>query len=400
MLVCYAHRGALSVAAPVMIQEMKVSPAIMGVLLSAFFWTYSLLQVPAGWLVDRLGVKRAYALGYGVWSAASALTGFAAGRSVLIAARMCVGVGQSVAFPASARAVADWFEEKQRGTITAVYLTGVRIGQALISGLGALLLAAYGMKAFFFLTGAIPLIWLLPWLRVVERREQLVAGEPAAGPRASAPQPLSFLGSLGLLRQRTVLGIFLGFFAYDYTWFVYTNWLPGYLVLERHFSIREMAFYSSVPYVAMSVVILLAGFASDWFVRRGRSEVRVRKIFNAVGLLVACLIVPAGLVGEKMTAVWLLTLSLCGLGIASANTWTLTQAVCPKKIVGTAAGIQNFGGNVGGVLAPALTGYIAHRTGSFALALGLTGIILVGGILAYCFLIKGNVEIPESPRAA
>lgn len=393
MVFCYAHRSALSVAAPVMIQEMKISPAVMGVLLSAFFWTYSFLQIPAGWLVDRLGVKRAYALGYGLWSVASAVTGFAASRMVLIAVRMCVGVGQSVSFPASARATAEWFAESERGMITAFYLTGVRIGQALVGGAGALLLAAYGAKAFFLLTGIIPLVWLLPWFQVVGSQERIVSNQ-----RAGSPGQSSFLAGLALLRQRTVLGIFLGFFAYDYTWYVFVNWLPGYLVLERHFSTREMAFYSSVPYVAMSVVILISGLASDWFVGRGYPEALVRKLFISAGLLVACLIVPAGMVQEKMMAVWLLTASLCGLGIAAPNTWALTQAVCPKSVVGTASGIQNFGGNLGGVLAPALTGYIAHQTGSFALALSLTGVILVGGILAYLLLITRNVEMPEFIR--
>ena len=155
-----------------------------------------------------------------------------------------------------------------------------------------------------------------------------------------------------------MFGIFLGFFAYDYVWFVFINWLPGYLVLERKFTAAEMGVYSSVPYLAMSVIILLSGAASDLLIRRGFSELRVRKTFIVVGLAIGLLIVPAGMVEDKITAVWLLTVSLCGLGICSPNTWTLTQAVCSKSKVGTVSGIQNFGGNLGGILAPALTGYI------------------------------------------
>lgn len=392
MVFCYAQRGALGIAAPAMIKELGLSPAVMGLLLSAFFWTYSFLQMPAGWLVDRLGVKRGYALGYAVWSAASMLTGFATGRVALVAARMMLGIGQAVAFPASARAVAFWFSDRERGLITATYLTGVRIGQALIGAVGVFLLAAYGFRGFFVLIGLIPLIWLLPWFLVLGRQERAVrpgAQQPVKDP----PARLSFLESLALMKNRTVLGIFLGFFAYDYAWFVYVNWLPGYLVLERKFSKGEVAFYTSVPYVAMSVVILVSGLLSDWFIRRGRSEAAVRKLFIAVGLLVACLMVPAGLVEDRVTAMWLVTLSLCGLGIAAPNTWTLTQAVCPKRIVGTVSGIQNFGGNVGGIIAPALTGYIAHTTGSFSLAFSFTGGILVAGILAYLLLISRKVEI-------
>jgi nitrate/nitrite transporter NarK len=190
-----------------------------------------------------------------------------------------------------------------------------------------------------------------------------------------------------------VFGIFLGFFAYDYVWFVFITWLPGYLLLERHFTPQEMGVYSAAPYLPMSVIIILSGLLSDWLVKRGREERRVRKIFIVIGLAIGCLIVPAGMVSNKITAVWFLTISLCGLGICSPNTWTLTQAVCNKKLVGTVSGIQNFGGNLGGILAPALTGFIAHVTDSFALAFGLCGVILVVGMFAYWFLITDSVEL-------
>lgn len=400
MLACYAHRGALSPAVPFMIREFHLSPAVMGLLLSAFFWTYSLMQVPAGWVVDRFGVRRAYAYGFVVWSLASAFTGFAGSLAALIVVRMLVGIGQSVSFPASARAVANSFQDRERGAVTGAYLTGVRLGQALVTAVGAFFLATYGLKLYFLIIGLAPAVWLLPWLLFLRKWETPRRdGAPAPAPERAAVAdggarpPLRFLQGLALMRHRSVLGIFLGFFAYDYTWYVYVTWLPGYLVMERKFTPREMGIYSSIPFVAMSVVILLAGLLSDWLVRAGRSETWARKAFIAIGLAIACLIVPAGLVEDKMTAVWLLTIALCGLGIASPNTWTLTQAVCSRRLVGTVSGIQNFGGNIGGILAPALTGYIAHTTHSFALALGITGGILVGGILAYLCLITRRVEL-------
>jgi len=198
-----------------------------------------------------------------------------------------------------------------------------------------------------------------------------------------------------LLGHRSVLGIFIGFFAYDYVWYVFTNWLPSYLVEERGFTTREMGIYSSVPFVGMSLVIMLSGIVSDALVRRGYAEVRVRKALIATGLTVACLVVPAAMVNDKMVAVWLLTLSLSGLAIATPNTWTLTQAVCSRRIVGTVSGMQNFGGNLGGSIAPALTGYIADQTGSFMLALSLCGVILVIGILAYLLLVS-KMDTDES----
>ena len=219
------------------------------------------------------------------------------------------------------------------------------------------------------------------------------ARDGAAAPAAQSP---SFVSSLALLRDRTVFGIFLGFFAYDYAWFVYINWLPGYLAIERKFTPQEMGIYSAVPYLVMSVIILLAGAASDYLIRRGHREILIRKVFIVAGLSVGCLIVPAGMVEDKMTAVWLLTISLSGMGLCSPNTWTLTQAVCPKHLVGTVSGIQNFGGNVGGFIAPALTGYIAHKTDSFALALSITGAVLVVGIFSYVFLIGPTAAVEDA----
>ena len=153
-----------------------------------------------------------------------------------------------------------------------------------------------------------------------------------------------------------------------------------------------MAFYSSVPFLVMSVVIVVSGIAADRVIAAGFQEVRVRKTFIAVGCAIALAIVPAGLVASNGTSVWLLLISLCGIGIASPNTWSITQACCSKRLVGTVSGIQNFGGNVGGIIAPWLTGAIAHRTGSFAPAFVLCGFLLVGGTFAYWLLMNERVD--------
>jgi MFS transporter, ACS family, D-galactonate transporter len=390
MLICYGHRGALSIAAPFIIEDLGLSEQGMGILLSAFFWMYAFMQMPMGWLVDRFGVRRAYALGFLFWSVSSILTGLAKNLTMLISLRVSLGIGQAVAFPASARAVANWFQERERGTVTGLYLAGVRYGTALINVVGAWFLSKYDWRLFFLVIGTIPLIWLFPWTWFLGKWE--VKHAPAGSAEQVQPQGTSFLKSISLLKNRSIFGIFLGFFAYDYAWFVYVAWLPSYLKRERNFTTAEMGIYSALPYLTMSVIILISGILSDWFVRRGYEETMVRKIFIVTGLFIGCLIVPAGMVEDKMTAVWLLTISLGGIGIASPNTWTLTQAVCDKKIVGTVSGIQNFGGNLGGILAPALTGFIAFRTGSFALALGLTGVVLIVGIIAYLTLITGKME--------
>jgi ACS family glucarate transporter-like MFS transporter len=288
--------------------------------------------------------------------------------------------------------VANWFPDTERGLVNSSYLIGVRFGQALVNAAGVGLIAAFGWRAFFVIAGLVPLLWIAPWLLILRRWEA-----PAAGVRTpSGSTRLTFASSFGLLRHPTVLGTFLGFFAFDYVWFVFVNWLPGYLRLERHFTPAQMAFHASVPFLVMSGVIVLSGLATDRLIAAGYHEVRVRKTFIAIGFTVALAIVPAGLVQDNSLSVWLLLASLSGLGIASPNTWSLTQACCSKRLVGTVSGIQNFGGNVGGIIAPWLTGAIAYRTGSFAAAFGLCGIILVGGALAYWLLMSEKVDLPEA----
>jgi MFS transporter, ACS family, D-galactonate transporter len=399
MTLCYAQRGTLSVATPFMMRELAINTETMGLMLSAFSWCYCFMQVPSGWIVDRFGVRRAYACGFGLWSIACALTGAFRDIAAIMFFRIAMGVGQSVAFPASARTVANWFPDTQRGLVNSSYLIGVRVGQALVNFAGVGLIATYGWRMFFVVSGLVPLLWIVPWMMMLRRWE--TPGTSVAAPNMS--NRFTFASSFGLLRHPTVLGTFLGFFAFDYVWFVFVYWLPGYLRLERHFTPGQMAFHASVPFLAMSVVIVLSGVVTDRLIAAGLRELRVRKTFIAIGFAIASAIVPAGLVHDNGTAVWLLLISLCGLGVAVPNTWSITQACCTKRLVGTVSGIQNFGGNVAGIIAPWLTGAIAYRTGSFASAFVLCGFILVGGALAYWLLMNekvGALEVEEDTASS
>lgn len=392
MTLCYAQRGTLSVAAPFLMRELGINTETMGLMLSAFSWCYCFMQVPAGVIVDRFGVRRAYAFGFGLWSVACALTGAFREIAAIMFFRVTMGVGQSVAFPASARTVGNWFPDSERGLVNSSYLTGVRLGQALVNAAGVALIALYGWRLFFVISGLVPLLWIAPWMIVLRRWER-----PSTSARiAAAPLRYEFASSFGLLRHPTVLGTFLGFFAFDYVWFVFVYWLPGYLRLERHFTAEQMAFYGSVPFVVMSAVIVLSGIATDRLIAGGLGEVRVRKTFIAIGFAIALAIVPAGLVHDNRTAVLLLVTSLCGLGLAAPNTWSLTQACCTKSVVGTVSGIQNFGGNIGGIIAPWLTGAIAYRSGSFAAAFVVCGFILAGGAVAYWWLMNEIVGAEQA----
>ena len=391
MTFCYAQRGTLSIAAPFMIRDLSINTETMGLMLSAFSWCYCFMQVPSGWLVDRFGVRRAYAAGFAQWSIACALTGAFRSIAAIMFFRVTMGVGQSVAFPASARTVANWFPDSERGLVNSSYLIGVRLGQALVNAAGVWLIALYGWRMFFVVSGLAPLVWIVAWSRILRRWESPVPSAPGS----RKPGAFTFGSTFGLLRHPTVLGAFLGFFAYDYVWFVFVYWLPGYLRLERHFTAAQLAFHASVPFLVMSVAIVVSGIVTDRLIHAGFREVSLRKTFIAIGFGIAMAIVPAGLTPDNTTSVWLLVTSLCGIGIAAPNTWSLTQACCDKPLVGTVSGLQNFGGNVAGIIAPWLTGAIAYRTGSFASAFVLCGFVLAGGALAYWRLMNERVTLNE-----
>jgi MFS family permease len=388
MFFCYVHRSALSVAAPFMMEELGLNTAVMGVLLSAFFWPYALLQTVGGWAVDRFGVRRSYAWGYAIWSLAATATGLAQGLYTLMVLRGLVGVGQATIFPTHGRAIANWFSERERGLATGIANAGSRLGQSAVNGFGPLLIVALGWQMFFVASGVLPLVWLLPWLLFMRRHESA----KAVSDNTTRPP---FWQSFALLKHRSVFGMCFGYMCYNYCWILLYTWLPGYLKLERGFTTKEMAFFSSVPYLGAFFVALGTGALADWFVRRGGNEPLVRKLFMILGMAGAGVIVPAGMVNDKMTAVYLLSFAVCSLSISGIASWTLTQSVCERRIVGTVGGLQNFFGNLGGIVAPALSGFIAKVTGSFALAMGLTGVLLVIGIATYWFLVNERVTLQE-----
>src|SRR5262245_13532413 len=228
-LFCYAQRGAMGIAEPFMREDLGLNRTETGLILSSFFWLYAFMQMPTGWLADRFGVRRTYAIGFAFWSLTTILTGLSKNLAPLILLRVSVGLGQSIAFPASARATANWFQERERGMVIGLYLAGVRYGTALINLFGAWFLIRYDWRLFFVVIGAAPLVWLAPWMFFLRKWEDKSRYESPAAPQQ---QSASFKESLSLLKTRGALGIFLGFFAYSYVWNVFLAWVPGYLVRD------------------------------------------------------------------------------------------------------------------------------------------------------------------------
>ena len=383
----YIDRGNLSVAAPMLTKELSLGPAQMGVLLSSFFWTYAAFQIIAGWAVDRYNVYWVYGLGYFVWSLATAATGWVGGFSSLLTLRLILGFGESVAYPAYSKILAGSFPEYHRGIANALIDGGTKGGPALGTLVGGLLMARFGWRVFFIALGLGSLLWLLPWALWTPRRAE------GQGPRQAHDGP-SFVD---ILRRRSPWGTFLALFCCNYFWYFLLTWLPSYLVMERHFSMQAMAMFGSLPFWGIGLTSVAGGWASDRLVARGFSPTLVRKGFACTGMLSGILVLPAAIIQDQTVAMAFLYVGCLGFGLLSSNVWAITQSIAGPQAAGRWTGLQNCVGNLAGVAAPAITGWVVAKTGQFYMAFVVVAVMLLLGICSYVFLV-GPVRPLDWPK--
>jgi MFS family permease len=370
-------RASLSTAAPDMMAELGMDPGLMGIALSAFFWSYIIMNIPAGWMADKYGAKRALGWAAGLWSVSSALTGAATHYLHVILARIGVGIGEAASFPVNARIVTNSFPPEQRGTAVGFYTSGLRLGFALTPILMACLISKWSWRLAFYVTGIGSLLWVALWyFTYKEARKASIAAETNRG-----------ILWRKLLRNRTVLGLVLCKFFQDYLYYLFVTWLPAYLIMGRGFTIMKMGWYASLPWIAGAVAQPLVGSASDWLIRRGVSTTISRKTIIITMQLMAGSVVLAGYAEDAITAVWLLTLSVACESASTSTLWAACTDVAPPSAAGALAGIMNTAGAVAGVLAPTVTGFLLKATGSFQEALLIGSCMVVLAALSMWFVV-------------
>ena len=378
----YLDRGVLSVSAPILQRELTLSPTEMGLLFSAFFWSYAVFQLVAGWLVDRYEVKHILSAGFLVWCLATASVGWITGFGWLLASRVILGVGESVAYPAYSHILARDFAEGRRGLANALVDAGSKLGPALSTLAGGLLVGRFGWRALFLGMGLGGLLWLIPWILIAPSGDRAAKAEVRERPTSM----------MEILRRREAWGTCVGMFSLGYVWYFLLSWLPSYLVNARGFSMHRMAVLGSLPFGAMACTSVLGGWLSDWLIRRGHSATRVRETFVTSGLLLCCVtLLPAAVVRSPEQCVMLLVISCAALGFFTSNVWAITQTLAGPKAAGSWTGVQNAIGNLGGVISPLLTGVVVARTGSYYLAFATASVMLVLGAGSYLFLV-GEVK--------
>jgi MFS transporter, ACS family, D-galactonate transporter len=403
----YLDRTNMAVAASAIQGDLGLDPAMMGLLLSAFGWTYAFMQIPGGWLIDRFGPRLIYGISLVGFSLFTLLQGFAKNFGTLFGLRLGLGFAESPAFPSNSRVVAAWFPQKERALATGVYTAGEYVGLAVATPFLFWLLSSFGWHSIFIVTGVIGLVFGLVWFKVYREpkdskyinKEEMDYIREGGGLADSVgeKQKVSWSQMGHLFKHRQFWGIYIGQFSVASTLYFFLTWFPSYLVQEKGIAMLKAGFVGSIPYIAAGIGVLVGGYWSDKMIKRGVSVGIARKTPIIIGLLGACSIVLANYTSSTSLVITIMSVAFFAQGM-SAITWTLVSDIAPKELVGLAGGVFNFAGNLAAIATPIVIGLIVSATNSFNGALVFVSIIAFIGALSYIFIVGDvkRIELSEN----
>jgi MFS family permease len=387
VLINYVDRGNLSVAAPLLKRELGLSASQLGILFAAFFTTYTAMQFVVGWLIDRFDVNRILAAGFLVWSLATATTGLLRGFALLVTMRLILGVGESVAVPASSKILARHLPEHHRGFASGVVMSALRCGNAVGTFGAGFLMTKFGWRPVFVGIGLVSLLWLPAWTKWMPRNASFEVDSVTPAP-----------GFAEIFKQKSFWGTSAGQFCCNYLFYFMITWLPTYLVLERHLSMAAMARVAGMYYSVDAASAIATGFLQDFWVRKGLTPTLVRKSAMALGFSIAAVaVLGCAVAGPQAYLPWLMAAGI-GCGMTSPGIFTFCQTLAGPHAVGKWYGAQNGFSNLAGVVGPALTGFVVQGTGNFVMPFAITSLLCVVGGLAWVFLVGRIEPINWAPR--
>lgn len=408
-MINYMDRIALSIAAKPIAAEFNLSSVGMGYLFSSFIWSYALFLIPVGLLIDRYGAKRIGGIGIFVWSAATALTGAAGSFVSLLTARLVMGAGESVSNPVGAKVIREWIPSQERGTITAVFNSGSYAGPAICSIVLAMLVASVGWRWSFVIAGGIGFAWLLAWyffygkpedVKWLSDAERKTIVESRSGSKQSTDQVNAY-GLKRLLKTPTLWGLALTQGCNVYTQYLFLTWLPSYLQEERHLTLAKSGLITAIPYAAAVVLCIGLGKLSDWYLKRGGgvSSGKRRNVI-ALSMVIASCILLVPFADSTTALVVISSLTLAGIASTTSLNFSLLNDLLPSAgDVGRAVAFIVVGGNLFGVAAPIVTGYVVAATGSYNWAFLIAGILLVAGAVVALTMTRRPM-VPTSANPA
>ena len=375
----FIDRSNLALAAPILKDELHISTSELGILLSAFFWTYAAMQLLSGWLVDRFDANYVLTAGFLLWSLATVGTGAIRGFTMLLAMRLILGIGESAMVPSWSKILSLHLPEHHRGFVNGVLQGAARFGPAVGTLSVSALIVTYGWRPAFIGIGLISLLWIPAWMRWMPH------GKAIGSENGYAP------GFGDILRRRSFWGVCIGHFSVLYLLYFTLMLLPFYLVHERHLSMHSMAKVASAYYTIDALSSISTGWLADALIRRGFTPTLVRKCVMAIGHAIAVSALAAcALVQSNGYLIYLFAIAV-GSGVAGSGPFAFAQSLAGPHVAGKWTGLQNCFVNLGGVVAPALTGYLVDRTGNFRAALMTTAGLLVAGGISWVFVV-GKVE--------
>ncbi len=404
--ITYFDRVNMSAAAPVISKEFGFDKIMMGIVFSAFSWSYALFQIPGGWLGDRFGPRRVLTALLTYWSVMVGLVGAATGISSLAASRLLVGIGEAGAFPTATRSMQLWFPRHDRALVQGISHSASRLGGAVAPPLAMLIIVALGWRWVFYITGAVGLLWSMLWYfsyRNTPEEVAAVSKEELAYIRGAdekgniKPPEGAHVSSLPwgiLFRSPNMWAIMFGYFTYSYCLWIFLNWLPSYLVEFRHFALIKAGIFASLPLWAGVVGDTVGGLATRWLLVKTDNVKLGPRLVAIVGLLgCAAFIVPAAMASNAYTAIFCLTGSMFFLECVIAPSWGVTMDV-GRQYSGTVSGVMNMAGNIGGAISPLVFGALV-QFGSWQAPFFVAGGVLVAGALCWAFLINPEKSVVE-----
>jgi len=405
VVINYLDRSNLSIAAPELFKELHIDPVRAGLVFSAFGWTYALMQIPGGWLVDKVSPRVLYAGALALWSAATLLLGFAGSFFGLVVLRLAVGALEAPAYPINNRVVTTWFPTRERASAIGGYTSGQFVGLAFLTPVLAWLQVHLGWHMVFVATGLAGIAWAAIWYAVY-REPRAFRGVNAAEialirdggglvdledrVAARTERTPSTWRDLGVvLGRRKLWGIYLGQFALNSTLWFFLTWFPTYLVKYRGMDFIKSGFLASLPFLAAFVGVLCSGVLSDWLMRRGASQGFARKLPIISGLLISTCIIGANYVTSTGWVIAFMTIAFFGNGFASI-TWSLVSGLAPARLLGLTGGVFNLIGNLSAIATPIVIGLLVDGA-DFSRAITYIAAMALAGSLSYGLLV-GKVE--------